>query len=106
MKLSRNKHLFALLIILLCAGGLRFYGLEIQSLWVDGLSTWYNAGKDNLSEVVAMARAGLQEATPPGYFFLIYFVEKYFGDSREISDYRCNVAPLSSLLHQYNNIII
>jgi mannosyltransferase len=83
-RVSKNKHTLALLAILLLAGSLRFYGLEIQSLWADELSTWYNSGKDNLSEVIAMARAGRQEATPPGYFILMYFIEKYFGDSESL----------------------
>ena len=101
VKLRRNRTALALFATLLLAGSLRFYGLEIQSLWADELSTWYNAGKDNLSEVVAMARAGLQEATPPGYFFLIYFIEKYLGDSEWILRFPSAVAGVLSVLVIY-----
>jgi hypothetical protein len=73
--LSKNRESYALLIILLLARSLRFFGPKIQSLWADELSNWYDAGKHYLSETIAVAIAGLQEATPPGYFFLIYFIE-------------------------------
>jgi mannosyltransferase len=101
VKLSKNRNLYALLIILLLAGSLRFFGLEIQSFWADELSTWYNAGKDNLSEVIAMAKAGLQEATPPGYFFLIYFIEQYFGDSEWVLRLPSAVAGVLSVFVIY-----
>jgi uncharacterized membrane protein len=99
--INNNKNVLALLIIFLCASSLRFYGLEIQSLWVDEISTWYVSGKNDLSEVIATVRASRHEATPPGYFVLIYFVQKYVGDSEWVLRFPSAVAGVLSVLVIY-----
>jgi uncharacterized membrane protein len=61
---------------------LRFYGLNIQSLWVDELSSWYRSSWDNIYSVIFMGHG--TDTHPPGYQILLYFIEKYIGESEVI----------------------
>jgi len=64
--------------LLVLGGMLRFYGLEIQSLWNDELSTWYQINHGSLAGLIKEAG---QDPHPRGYFVLLYFLQEYFGNS-------------------------
>ncbi len=76
-----NNHI--LLITILAIGViLRFYGLDIQSLWLDELITWSVSNQGKLIDVIEALHQG--STHPPGYFSIIYFVIKYLGDSETL----------------------
>ncbi|MCK4794617.1 MAG: glycosyltransferase family 39 protein [Desulfobacteraceae bacterium] len=75
-----NKTVLILLVsILMLASVLRFYGLANQSLYNDELSSWLRSSYGDLSTVID--RAAHRDVHPPAYHILLYFVEKYIGDS-------------------------
>ena len=59
---------------------LRFYGLEVQSLWNDELSTWTGASRSSWLEVVKSS----DPQHPPGYSLLLHFWIGYLGDSEAV----------------------
>lgn len=72
-----------LLITILTIGAvLRFYGLGIQSLWLDELLTWSFSNQERLADVINILRDG--STHPPLYFSIIYFIIKYIGYSETI----------------------
>jgi len=74
-----KKQVFLLLFGIVVLGFfLRFYGLTKQSLWHDEFASWSLSNYDNMSEVLVHIRYDLH---PPGYQIMLYFVEKYLGDS-------------------------
>ncbi len=71
--------LITLVIIVLIASFLRLYGLEVQSLSNDELSSWRQSNYENLSDVI---QKGVRpDVHPPGFQILLYFVERIVGDS-------------------------
>lgn len=71
--------LITLVIIVLIASFLRLYGLEVQSLSNDELSSWRQSSYENLSDVI---QKGVRpDVHPPGFQILLYFVERIVGDS-------------------------
>ena len=71
--------LITLVIIVLIASFLRLYGLEVQSLSDDELSSWRQSNYENLSDVI---QKGVRpDVHPPGFQILLYFVERIVGDS-------------------------
>src|SRR5919112_3417645 len=101
MKLRKNRTALALVATLLLAGSLRFYGLEIQSLWNDELLSWDSANRDTLYEVIEGLLAVEQEVHPPGYFVLLHFIEEYFGESEWVLRFPSAVAGVLSVLVIY-----
>src|SRR5215213_5314786 len=100
-KLRKNRTALALFGIVLLAASLRFYGLEIQSLWNDELFSWDDANRESLYRVVDGVLIGEQEIHPPGYFIFLYFVEKYLGESEWALRLPSAVAGLLSVLAIY-----
>ncbi len=78
-KTGCKKYLLPLLIIVLLGSFFRFYGLSNQSLWNDELSSWSASNYESLSEV--FEKGIKNDVHPPGYQIMLYFVEKYIGDS-------------------------
>lgn len=74
-----NKVISLLFCIIILGSFLRFYGLDNQSLWNDELSSQVRSNQKNLSEVIN--RGVRPDLHPSGYHTLLYFVEKYIGDS-------------------------
>ncbi|WP_162924444.1 glycosyltransferase family 39 protein [Rubrobacter indicoceani] len=68
----------ALFGVLLLAGGLRFYGLGIQSLWVDELASVWFAGPGSVAEVVERT---VGDVHPPGYHLVLHLSMTVFGDA-------------------------
>lgn len=68
-----------LLIIILCAGILRFWGLDYSSLWTDELASWMLSSQHTLSDVIQGVRHN--EIQPPLYFALLHYVITYLGDT-------------------------
>src|SRR5919112_1302505 len=101
MKLRKNRTALALVATLLLAGSLRFYGLEIQSLWNDELLSWDSANRGNLYQVIEGVLNVEQEVHPPGYFILLYFVEEYLGESEWVLRLPSAVAGVLSVLVIY-----
>ncbi len=76
---SRKTQIILVSSTLILAAFLRFFGLTYQSLWNDELSSWRRSHYDSLQEVINL---GVKpDVHPPGYQILLYFVERYFGDS-------------------------
>ena len=85
-----------LVLILIVGSLLRFYGLDIQSLWNDELSRWSRSGYENLTSVISNLLR--DDIHPPGHHILFYFVEKYIGDSESILRLPSAVAGILSIL--------
>ena len=79
MRDTSQKGLFVLLIILLVGGGLRFYGLGIQSFWNDELSSWRRSSYPTLA--LTIQEGVLPDVHPPGYQALLYFWEQRMGET-------------------------
>lgn len=77
--LRERKVLIPLIVILVLGAFLRFYGIENQSLSNDELSSWKRSGYDDLATVVE--EGARPDVHPPGYYLLLFFVQKMFGDS-------------------------
>ena len=73
-----SRTLLALLAIMLLGGALRFYGLNVQSLWGNELASWDFSTRDTLSQVIQGVRSDIH---PPGYFLILHFTHWIFGDS-------------------------
>lgn len=80
MALRRGAVTAALLgAIVLGGSALRFYGLDAQSLWNDELSSWKQSHQTTISAVI---ENGVRPTPyPPAYPVLLYFVERYVGES-------------------------
>src|SRR3712207_7304981 len=53
---------------------------EIESLWEDEIASWDIANQGSPSEV--LEKVSTEEQThPPGYYLLIYSIERYIGES-------------------------
>ena len=77
--LSRMKSpLFLLAAISLLGAIFRFYCLGYQSLWLDEATSWSHVFGRSFFEMITETR---QEPAPPGYFVLLWFSTKIFGDS-------------------------
>lgn len=76
-----RKPLVALTLtgIILVGTGLRFTGLEKESLWFDEACSWYTASHPTLSEVVTHDRSW--HLHPPAYFLSLHFAIALAGDS-------------------------
>ena len=68
-----------LLLIVGVGAFLRFYGLGKQSLWNDELSHWVRSHHDSLAAVIH--DCAVSDVHPPGDHVLMYFVERYVGES-------------------------
>lgn len=93
-----DKHIFALLAVLLVAGSLRFYGLETQSLWVDELASAWFSGADNPWRVVQLTRSDVH---PPGYYVLLNLTRSLLGDDEWVMRFPSAVAGVLSVLAIY-----
>ncbi len=70
---------FLLLLIVAVGGALRFYGLDLQSLWLDELLNWQMCSHGTLAEVIEAAHS--IDRGPPGYHLLVFHVMQFLGDS-------------------------
>jgi uncharacterized membrane protein len=68
----------ALGIILLIAAGLRFSGLEKESLWADELESWRISSVETPGEVIRLCQ---RDVHPPAYQLFLWVWIKGFGDS-------------------------
>lgn len=66
------------LVMAALAGVLRFYGLGIQSLWVDELASVWFSEPGNDGEVIERTRRNVH---PPGYHLILHFARGLLGDS-------------------------
>lgn len=91
-----NKNVLIPLILILILGSLlRFYGLENQSLWNDELESWRISSYDNLFAVI---KKGVRyDVHPPGYYVLLYYVEKYIGVSESVLRFPSAVSGILSI---------
>jgi len=80
--LPKKNALLLLSLLLILGFGLRFYGLENQSLWNDELSSWRRSSYDSLFAVIN--KGARPDVHPPGYYALLYFVQRYVGDSESV----------------------
>jgi uncharacterized membrane protein len=85
-----------LLVVVLSGAALRFHGLDAQSLWNDELSTWEQSHQSTLADVI---EKGVRGTTyPPGYQLLIYYVERWAGDSEKALRLPSAVAGVLAIL--------
>lgn len=66
---------WVLAAIVLLAGALRFYGLDIQSFWIDELASVV-LSKESIFQIL---RNHL-ETNPPAYYAILHFVQEYLGN--------------------------
>ena len=71
------KHIL-LVSILLIGVLLRFHGISNQSLWLDELASWETSAKPDIQSVIQRTQ---NDVHPPGFHLLLYYIEKYLGDS-------------------------
>ena len=84
-----------LLAIIMLGAALRLYGLEIQSLSNDELSSWLRSSYPTLSQVID---EGVRpDLHPPGYHIMLYFVERYFGTSATALRFLSVIAGILSI---------
>lgn len=88
----------ALLAILSLASALRFYGLEIQSLWVDELASAYITQTENLG---AMIERVSEDVHPPGYYTVLHFSRVLLGTSEWALRFPSAVAGVLSVFAMY-----
>lgn len=70
------------MIMLMIVGAcLRFYGLGTQSFWNDELASWVQSSYGDLGSVL---HGLVDDVHPPGYQIILFYVEKYIGDSEFI----------------------
>jgi mannosyltransferase len=70
----------ALLVAALLGGALlRLHALDAQSLWSDELSSWHQSHQVSLADVIE--RGVRPTPYPPGYPVLLYYVERFVGES-------------------------
>jgi len=74
-----TRVLILLILILVAVSAFRFYGLARQSLSSPELSHWYRSNYDDLTSVIN--KGTRPDVHPPGYQIVLFFVEKYLGDS-------------------------
>jgi uncharacterized membrane protein len=85
-----------LVLVVLVGAALRFYGLDVQSLWNDELSSWEQSHQRTLAEVIAV---GVRpDVHPPGYQVLLYYVERWLGDSEEALRFPSAVAGVLAIV--------
>jgi len=74
--------LLLLTVVVLAGVGLRFYGLDAQSLWNDELSSWERSNQPSLAAVIE--KGVRHDPHPPGYQIMLYGVERFLGDSETL----------------------
>lgn len=67
-----------LVIIVLAATILRFWGLDYSSLWTDELDSWVLSNQQSLSQVIDGIK---KDAHPPLYFAVLYYLIRFLGDT-------------------------
>lgn len=94
---SREKGILLLeiLLVLSLAAFLRFYGLTKQSLWNDELSSWNRSNYEHLSEVIE--KGAKTDVHPPAYHVVLYFVERFAGDSEAMLRFPSALAGVLSV---------
>jgi mannosyltransferase len=84
------------LILLITLGTLlRLYGLGIQSLWNDELSGWVRSNHASLTDVIE--KGVKTDIHPPGHQIILYFVERYIGDSEAALRFPSAIAGIFSI---------
>ncbi|MBF0594971.1 MAG: glycosyltransferase family 39 protein [Candidatus Omnitrophica bacterium] len=79
--LWNNRIAWSLFIVVIMGAGLRLWGLDVQSFWNDELGSWGYGHQSSLSKVIE--RVVSSDVNPPGYYVLLYYIEK-FGDSEVV----------------------
>ena len=70
---SRSSPVWLLLGLVIVAGAvLRLYGLDVQSLWNDELSSWAQSNYATLADVIELGVRN--DVHPPGYQLTLYYV--------------------------------
>ena len=95
--LDRRVVWVALAAVLVLAGALRFYGLSVQSLWSDELSTWEVA----TGETVSRTQIASREHNPPLYFFIMRNFIRVAGDSEAALRFPSAVAGTLAVLAMF-----
>jgi len=85
-----------LILILLMAASLRFYGLEFQSLWTDELMSLWMSSFDTLTDV--MKEGIIPDVHPPAYQLILFWMIKMFGNSETILRIPSAVSGLLAVL--------
>ncbi len=77
--MQTKKSVYIILFLIVMARSvLRFYGLANQSLWHDELYSWKSAIFNSLSQVIEYGKGDIH---PPAYAVVLYYIEKFIGDS-------------------------
>ncbi len=99
--LSNERALTLGLLLLVAAVGaaLRLHGLAAQSLWNDELSSFWQSHQPTLGEVI---EKGVRSTTyPPAYQILLYYVERWIGESEAALRLPSAIAGVLAILAIY-----
>src|SRR4030065_2414431 len=77
--MNRTKFLMTLFLILLLGSLLRFYKLDLQSLWLDEIVTMRRANLESVQEILNMATT--IDIHPPGFYIILHYWMKIFENS-------------------------
>jgi len=79
---------------------LRFYGLDIQSLWNDEIASWFKSHQPTLSAVI---EEGVRPTTyPPAYQIFLYYVERFIGESETALRFPSAVVGVLAILAMFH----
>ena len=77
--MNKNKTIIVFLLILIFGSFLRFYKLDLQSLWLDELVTKRTASLENVQEVINLTAK--VDVHPPGFYMISHYWIKIIGSS-------------------------
>lgn len=89
-----------LLLVVVSGAALRFYGLGIQSLWNDEIASWFQSHQPTLAAVI---EEGVRPTTyPPAYQILLYYVERFVGESETALRFPSAVVGVLAILAMFH----
>ncbi|MBL4694548.1 glycosyltransferase family 39 protein [Candidatus Gracilibacteria bacterium] len=97
--MKKSLALTILVAILAVGGLLRVLHLNNESLWLDEGVTYYNSGAEDLSGV--WDRVSDLDQSPPGYYMVMHYVQKVFGESERAFRLVSVVFGLLSIMFLY-----
>jgi len=74
----KNQAVYILSAITVVGAALRFYGLDIQSLWYDEIASWNQSRATSITELFNTMRDNVH---PPGWVVIIHLSRSLIGDS-------------------------
>ncbi len=77
-----KRGIISLVFLTIIAGVMRFYGLEVSSLWNDELGSLLICSYPTAKDVIF--HSSIEGTFPPGYFLLMFVLKHAFGNSETV----------------------